>query len=184
MMKAQKREYDAVAKSFHWVVVGLLAVQFVLGWTMPGGRRDMAPGTLVGLHMSVGIVIVAVMLARLAWRLAAGIPPPEASLPAWQRLAADVVHWLLYLLVFAMVFTGWSYASQRGWTVRVFGVVSLPALFAQGSAVGRSLGRLHGILAWVLLGTIGVHVAAAFAHFVIWRDGVLRRMLPRLRSGV
>ena len=69
---------------------------------------------------------------------------------------------------------------MRGWTVTVFGILSLPALVAQGSGIGRTIGELHSILTWVLLGTVGLHVAAALAHLVFWRDRVMQRMLPRL----
>jgi cytochrome b561 len=31
---------------------------------------------------------------------------------------------------------------------------------------------------WVLLLTIGAHVAAAMAHRFIFRDGIMQRMLP------
>jgi cytochrome b561 len=129
------------------------------------------------------VVILAAALARVAWRLLRGVPAPEPSLPAWQERMASGLHALLYVLIFAMILTGWSYASMRGWPVTVFGLVSLPALVDQGSAVGRAVGELHSILGWVLLGAIGLHMAAALAHLLVWRDRVMQRMLPRLSSG-
>ena len=35
---------------------------------------------------------------------------------------------------------------------------------------------LHGIVAWVLVVLIGLHILAAFKHFFINKDGVFQRM--------
>lgn len=176
-------QYSAAAKSFHWLTALLLAVQFLIGWIMPNIRRGMQPESLMNLHLSIGVLILAAALARVAWRLLHGVPAPEASLPAWQERMAQALHAMLYTLIFAMVVTGWSYASMRGWTVTVFGILSLPALVAQGSGIGRAIGELHSFLSWVLLGAIGLHVAAALAHLLFWRDRVMQRMLPRFSAG-
>jgi len=176
-------QYGAAAKSLHWLTALLLAVQFLIGWTMPNVGRGMQPESLMNLHLSIGMVILAAALARVAWRLFHGVPAPEASLPAWQETMAQALHAMLYALIFAMVVTGWSYASMRGWTVTVFGILSLPALVAEGSAIGRAVGELHTLLGWLLLGAIGLHVAAALAHLLFWRDRVMQRMLPRFSAG-
>lgn len=173
------REYGSAAKLFHWATVALLATQFTLGWLMPDIKRGMQPERLMNLHLSFGLLVLALMTARCLWRLTHGAPPLEASLPLWQRLAARLVHLVLYLLVFAMTASGWLFASMRGWEITIFGAVPVPHLVAQGSALGRTIGEWHGPLSWVLLGVIGLHVAAALAHFVVLRDRVLHRMLPR-----
>ena len=51
-------------------------------------------------HISFGIVIL--VADRSAVDLAAYHPvAPESSLPPWQRLSSEAVHWLLYALVLA-----------------------------------------------------------------------------------
>jgi len=174
-----QHEYSATAKGFHWVTVGLLVVQFILGWIMPEIHRGMQPGSLMDLHMSLGFLICAVVLMRLVWRTAVEGPQSDASLPWWQQKSAEAMHWLLYGLIFANVLAGWAYASARGWPITAFWVVPLPAIFAQGSSVGRAIGGLHQGLTYVLLGTIGLHVGAALVHLAIWRDRTMQRMLPR-----
>jgi cytochrome b561 len=37
---------------------------------------------------------------------------------------------------------------------------------------------LHATLTWVLLGLVGLHVVTAFVHLLVYRDGVMSRMLP------
>lgn len=89
--------YTGTAKALHWIIVALLIVQFVLAWTMPHIRRDTKPDTLINLHLSFGIVILAIAALRLEWRLTHAEPPPEHGLPPWQVPTARILHWLLYL---------------------------------------------------------------------------------------
>jgi len=125
----------------HWLTAGLLAVQLPLGWLMPGIRRDTNPGTAMSLHISIGVTILLLMTVRLLWRLTHPVAS-ESRLPAWQRIGAELIHWLLYLAVGLTTATGWFFASARGWTIYLFGLAPLPRL-EQGSALGRGLGGLH-----------------------------------------
>jgi cytochrome b561 len=97
------------------------------------------------------------------------------------------VHRLLYVLLFVIPLLGWLNASYRGFTVRPFGLVKLPALIASrttatpGSFSWRWTGEVHIVLAYVLLGVIALHVMAAFYHHFILRNRTLARMLPGVR---
>ncbi len=173
-----RQDYGAGAKWFHWLTVIPLTAQVALGWIMPDIHRGMEPEALTNLHLSLGMTILALGAARLAWRLFHGAPAPEPSLPQWQQRSAQSVHALLYLLIFLMTLTGWTFASMRGWPITVFGILPVPALVAKGSAIGRSIGQLHGLLLWVLLAAVAAHVAAALGHYFIRHDRVLQRMLP------
>jgi cytochrome b561 len=169
--------YGAAAKLLHWVTAGLLAVQLPLGWLMPDIRRNMTPGTAMALHVSLGITILLLMTLRLVWRLVRPVAP-EPGLPRWQRLGSGLVHRLLYAAVLLTTVSGWFYASFRGWSILIYAVAPMPHLAAQGSALGRSIGNLHSALGWILLGLIGIHIAAALVHLLIYRDRVMQRMLP------
>jgi cytochrome b561 len=167
--------YGLTAKVLHWLIAAILVGQFALGWLMPEVRRGMEPGTSMHLHISIGIVVLALIVVRLLWRMAHRVPPP--ALPRWQAMASSAVHGLLYLLVLATTLSGWFYASARGWPLTFFGLAPLPPLSAQGSAVARAIGSLHENLVWVLFALIAVHVAAALAHAFVYRDQVVQRML-------
>ena len=177
---AQAAGYDPGAKSFHWVTVALLGSQFIIGWIMPSMRNVTQPAGLITLHFSLGIVILAITAMRVFWRLAAGAPGPDASLPRWQHQAAQALHMVLYGLLFALVFSGWAYVSSHGIAATFFGLATVPPLFANGSGIGKAIGKLHSPLTWILLAALGLHIAAALVHSLIWRDGVMSRMLPRL----
>jgi cytochrome b561 len=174
---ATRLNYGTTAKVFHWLTVVLLIVQFPLGWFMPHIHHGMKPGDAMTFHISFGITILVIIVLRLFWRITHPVAP-ASSLPVWQRLISEAVHWLLYVLVFATTMTGWIFASERGWLIRLFFTVPLPALPTEGSLLANLLGRWHGTMEWMLLLTIGAHVAAAMAHTFIFRDPIMQRMLP------
>lgn len=169
--------YGTPAKIFHWSIVALLAMQYLIGWLMPDVHRGMTPGAAMTFHISIGIGILALTVLRLGWRLSHPIAP-ERSLPPWQRFSSEAVHWLLYALVLASTISGWLFASFRGWPVSFFYLVPLPMLGSNNAAAGKAIEGLHQAMELALLITIGLHVAAALAHVFIYRDRVMQRMLP------
>lgn len=171
--------YGTPAKVLHWLVVALLAVQFSLGWLMPDVHAG-PPGRAMTLHISLGLTILALILLRLVWRITHPVAP-ESSLPPWQRVSSEAVHWLLYVLVLVATMTGWLFASFRGWSVSYFNLIPLPMLAGKNPVAIHQIDGWHQIAEWALLIAIGVHVAAAFAHIFIYRDGVMQRMLPSRR---
>ena len=61
--------YGPVAKIFHWLIFLLLAAQYAVGSIMPHiGRKTLDEGW-VHWHLILGAVILAVIVARFAWRL-------------------------------------------------------------------------------------------------------------------
>src|SRR3954471_21032917 len=176
-MPDPRLHYGATAKAFHWAVAALIPVQLPLGWLMPDIHRGMSPGFAMSVHISIGMTILVLIVLRFLWRLTHPVAP-ESSLPAWQRVSSELVHWLLYLAVLLTTLSGWFFASMRGWTIYPYGVAPLPHLVAEGSPLGRELGELHEPLTWALLILVGLHIAAALLHLFVYRDRVMHRMLP------
>ena len=170
--------YTGTAKTLHWLILALLIVQFVVAWTMPDIKRDTKPDTLINLHLSVGVLILAVAVVRLAWRA----DPWRAGAARRRAALAGAIrphHPLAALSAAVRVpVLGWINASWRGFPVIMFGF-ELPKLVGTRVPGWGWTGDVHGILAeYALLVLVGLHVAAALYHYFIRRDGVLQRMLP------
>jgi len=176
-MPEPRLHYGTTAKAFHWAVAALIAVQLPLGWLMPDIHRGMTPGVAMSAHISIGMTILVLIVLRFLWRLSHPVAP-ESGLPAWQRISSELVHWLLYLAVLLTTLSGWFFASMRGWTIYPSGLAPLPHLVAEGSPLGRALGRWHETLSWVLLALAGIHIGAALLHLFVYRDRVMQRILP------
>ena len=128
--------YSGTAKVLHWLIVVLLIAQFIFAWTMPHIGRDTPVTTLISLHFTFGIIILAVAIVRLAWRLTHGAPPQEPGMPAWQTGLSHLVHWLLYVLLFVIPILGWINASWRGMPIVMFGL-ELPQLSLSAPPAGN-----------------------------------------------
>jgi cytochrome b561 len=173
-------QYGVVAKVTHWMMFALIAAQFIVAWSMPAIHRGTQPEFWIGLHLSLGALLLVLTLFRLAWRVTHAAPAPIPGMPNWQRRLAGATHALIYFILLAMPITGWAAASVRGWRVTLFGLFALPELLPKGTSIGFRAGDVHAdILSWVLLAIVGLHICAALYHRFIRRDGVLQRMMPR-----
>ncbi len=85
---------------------------------------------------------------------------------------------MLNLTLLVQPFMGWANASSRGWTVHLFGLVSLPQILPTGSPLGHELGDIHTLTAYLLLALVGLHLAGALYQQFWLRGRLLSRMLP------
>jgi cytochrome b561 len=167
--------YTRVAVLLHWLVAALVLAQASWGWWMqtiakqpPGVRAD-----AFNLHKSVGLVILALMLVRLGWRLTHR-PPPLDALPRWQAMAARATHRLLYAALIVMPVTGYLGSVFSGYPVRWFGM-RLPAWGWSEPWIKDLMSAIHLGTSIVLVAAIVLHVAASVRH-ALARDGYVRRM--------
>jgi len=172
------QRYNPMARLFHWVVVTLLVVQVTIALVLPSILPKADEDRLTAWHLSVGSTILLVMLLRLAWRLTHPVPSPPVDLPPALRLLSRATHWAFYVILVVLPLLGWTAASAFGATVRLFGLIPLPALTAPNKPFAEAIGSVHAAVAFVLLALIALHVAGALYHVLIKRDGVIRRMLP------
>ena len=159
----------------HWIVAALVLAQATWGWWMQGIAKQ-PPGVRAdafNLHKSVGLVILALMLVRLAWRLTHP-PPPLDGLPRWQAVAARTTHRLFYVALLVMPLSGYLGSVFSGYPVRWFGV-RLPAWGWSDPAIKDLMSGIHLATSLVLVAAIVLHVAAALRH-ALAHDGTMRRM--------
>ncbi|MCY1177595.1 cytochrome b [Pseudomonas alkylphenolica] len=179
-LRNSSSRYGLVSIVMHWGVALAVFGLFGLGLWMMGldyysPWRKEAPD----LHKSIGLVLLAVMLARVAWRF---ISPPPAALPnhgKLTRIASKAGHGLLYLGLFAVMIAGYLISTADGVGIPVFGLFEVPALVSDLPDQADVAGVIHFYLAWGLVIFAGLHGLAALKHHFIDRDATLKRMLGR-----
>jgi cytochrome b561/polyisoprenoid-binding protein YceI len=173
-LEAAQRRYSVVAILLHWAIALALAFQLALGFSMPKDERGFA---LFQLHKSVGITILLLTLARLAWRLTHR--PPAAVEGGFNGFLAKAVHTLLYVFMVAMPLTGWAVVSTSRIQVPTlfWGAIPWPHL-PISNALHDLAEEGHELLAWIGIALILLHVAGALRHQFLLKDGLLRRMGP------
>lgn len=173
--------YGRLARLFHWTIVCLVACQFALALGIETASSDEVQAAFYSWHESMGMVVLAVALLRLAWRLIDR--PPAIESPPLLRAAAHVVHGTLYGLLLALPLTGYAMTNALGFPVELFGIVPLPVFVAPDRGLGFRLLTIHFWLGMALLALVAIHAGAALFHHIVLRDGTLNRMLPRRSSG-
>ncbi len=170
--------YGAVAIALHWVTALAIAGLLALGLIMTEVDDFRLQIALYQWHKSVGLTVLALVVIRIAWRLAHRPPELPAAMTAIQRGVAGATHLALYALLVAMPLSGWVMASASSLPTEYFDWFDVPRLVAVDRGIEDLAGEVHEILAWAMVGLLALHVAAALKHHFIDRDDVLRRMLP------
>lgn len=183
--------YTAIAKTLHWLIAAAILGMLVLGWVMgdlPNGGNKFAA---FQWHKSIGITILLLSLARLAWRLTHTAPPLPSGMPAWEKFAAHATHILFYALMIGMPLAGWAIVSTSSLTIptMLYGVIPWPHLpllpeLANKKEIHEAAEQLHGLGAYLLAALIVLHIGAALKHHFINRDDILARMAPAALSGI
>lgn len=181
--------YSTVAIVLHWTIAALILLNIWFGWRM-SGLKGMAQFELFQLHKSIGITVLLLSVVRLGWRLINPAPPYPATMTRLERLAASVMHWLLYGFMIILPLTGWIIVSASPYNLPtvLFETVPWPHLgfvhdlpMTVRQTIETRVGTVHEWFAWSLLSLAAFHAAAALKHHFWNRDDVLSRMLPFLR---
>lgn len=142
----------------------LVPVQVVLGLASERLENATLAKALLISHYQLGMVLLALLAARVAWRLATGTPADAGVPSAWQRRTARSVHLALYALLLALPASGYVVWVWMDAPRTVLGLVEIPALFTPPphDESGRAVAwYIHVWGAWVLMGLAGLHVGAA-----------------------
>jgi cytochrome b561 len=151
---------------------------FATGWSMGLATDHEQEETLLYLHRSLGVLTWITALARITWRLGfAFLPPFPSAMPKIQQRAAHLSEYALYAVLLIQPLTGVAQSLTRG---RPFPVLAwrAPVVMARDKALTHLFHGIHEITAWVLLGLIGLHVAAALVHRFVVKDEVFGSMAP------
>lgn len=177
--------YSPTARAFHWTVALLVLITAPIGFIMAdrGARNiwDATTNQLYSSHKLIGLIILALMIARLTYRLLHGAPASEPSLTSAQKGVSHAVHWTLYLLLIAVPVGGYLGISYYP-ALDVFGF-KVPGLVTPNEAMAKEVFKMHALGALVLLGLIGLHLAGSAYHALVKCDGVLARMWPGSGGG-
>jgi cytochrome b561 len=167
--------YTRTAVLLHWMIAALLFAEFAHGWWMqeipkqpPGIRAD-----AFNMHKSVGLLLLALVLVRLGWRLAHR-PPVLLPVARWQAVLARSNHVLLYAMMVAMPLSGYLGSVFSGYPIKWFGLM-LPAWGWADPAIKELMSSVHLATSWILLASTSLHVAGTIKH-AIAGERVMARM--------
>ena len=168
--------YDGVAIALHWATAFLVFANFVLAQTWDWFAKP-AKALMENTHMSFGVLLTAVVVARLVWRWLPG--HQLSSLEAgWVRLASKMAHYLLYILLVAEAALGFAFRWGAGRPMEFFGLGIAPLIGEMARPLRRELREFHEWIGWAIVVIAVLHALAALYHHYVLKDRVLVRMLP------
>jgi cytochrome b561 len=172
--------YDTVSRLFHWLTVLLVLVMIPVGLVMAQEPPQPWQDRLYILHKGLGPFVLLVVLLRLGWRAFHPAPPLPATVPPLQRLAAAVVHALLYAVLIVMGVSGYVFVDAGDYPTEVLRALGVPPFIPKNEPLSDAAQAVHVTCAFVLIALIAMHVSAAAFHGLVKRDGVVARMWPPL----
>ena len=168
-------KYPIRTRILHWLTAIAIFAMLLIGFTMTNiiGSH----GTLVAVHMTLGVSIVAIVIARAANRFTHTTPPLPDTVGPWEAKLVVGSELSLYALMMVQPLVGWAMVSASGAPVRVFGSIALPRISPFDADLFAVLRQGHSVLAYLLVAAVAAHVSAVLLHTLTLRDRMLHRML-------
>lgn len=176
---AMNDKYSRLQIAIHWLVFLLVVVAYAameLRGFFPRSDRPL----INMVHVSCGISILVLMVARLLVRLKRPAPPIIPKPKPMMTGMAHLGHLCIYLLFIALPLIGLVMMYNRGNPWMAFGLV-MPHAAEGNFDLVDTLKQYHILLANLGYWLIGLHALAALAHHYWWKDNTLLRMMPRKR---
>lgn len=181
MIKNTENSYGTVAKILHWIVALMIISLIIVGFVMSDMENSDQKWQLYGAHKATGVLVLALIIVRLLWRLVNKTVLLPATVPAWQKKLAYITHIFLYCAMLTMAISGFSMSVIGGHAIDFYGLFVIPA-FAKNEAVAKIFWQIHGYTAYIIVGLIATHFLGALYHHYVLKDNVLVRMISNTVS--
>lgn len=162
------------------LILGLISAGFLM-------TQDWLPNRfeVYQWHKSFGIVVLLLSVFRLLWRLTHKAPALPDGMKNWERAAAKFTHIGFYVLMIGVPLLGWAMVSASKLPIenQLFYLIPLPDMpgVSPSEAAEARLKFFHELGAKLILLLFVLHVGAALKHHFVEKDGILQRMLPRIK---
>lgn len=165
---AEPRGWSIGQRRLHWWTALLVATGFALAWIMVAvPLRDLLTKFLLyQAHKTLGLLVLALTLVRLALRARRGRPAFPTDLASWRRPAAASVQAILYALLVITPLLGYLTAATAPIQVPTLFLllINVPHVVGPNPWWFAILRSVHQAFAITLVALAGGHAAAAFQH--------------------
>ena len=176
MLTDTKETYGWISVFLHWGGAVAVIALFLLGERMEDLPRGPERLAALNLHVSVGVSVIALLAARLIWRLIHGFPE-KPSQPAALNLLSSLVVYGFLLAITVLIISGPLMQFSGGRPLEVFGLFQIASPMPRVEWLHETLEDIHDFAAHALIPLLVLHVLGVVKHIVIDRDGTFRRMV-------
>jgi cytochrome b561 len=170
------RRYTPTAVSLHWIMAALILFSAALGLLLDDWPKA-SKLFWINIHAQVGLLVLALLLARIWWRRTHTPPELPAEVSEISRRVSHPAHLLIYAVMLITPLVG---IVAFVWHARVFdfGLFTIDFGVKSNGPVYHQAEDIHLWLTYGLLALVTGHAVAALWHHFVSRDTVLLRMLP------
>jgi len=168
-------QWGLISRILHWVMAIIVIGMLGCGLYIDNLPDEPIKFLLINLHKGTGVVVLGLLVFRLLWRLSQPVPS-LLQLPQPHLFLAKASVPVLYLVLFIMPISGIIMSQSFGYSINVYGWFTFPEIVSKNPAVGKLAAATHQIAGWLLIGLIGLHIAAALYHQFFRKDYLLTRM--------
>ena len=177
-IQPSKDSYGLISKLLHWLSAIIIIGLFASGKWMEDLDYYSEWYTAAPFwHKSIGLLLLSIALFRLFWKIRTPAPLPITSHSKYIQLASRITHYLIYLLLFIAMISGYLISTADGRGIEVFNLFLLPSIgevFANQEDVA---GEIHELATNGIILLAIIHALAALKHHFIDKDKTLSRML-------
>lgn len=174
-MSDEVQKYNTVSRVFHWSVALLILGLLIVGFWM-GGLEPPFKFKIYGWHKALGISVLALVVLRVVWKHASKSPKSLSTHKTWEKILSKTIHIVLYGAMIGMPLSGWVMSSAGGHPISFFGLFEVPPIVGKDKELSGLAAEIHEILAFIVIGCVGLHIVGALKHHVIDKDATLKRM--------
>ena len=179
MIKNTSQQWGLVSQALHWGIALLMILTIALGLI---GQELPLSGEKIKLfvyHKSVGILVLALVLTRIYWKLSQLQPTAAQGITARQQKMAGIGHGVLYGLMLALPISGWLLNSAAGFPFKWMDLFVFPNIPGIDEPLKDLLVLVHLYLFYGFIAILAGHIGMALLHHFKLKDAVLTRMLPQ-----
>jgi cytochrome b561 len=168
--------FGLLSRLIHWTMAVLILSLLVLGTQLKTMQPGLANLWLYGLHKTLGLTALALVVLRLIWHRISPPPLPIGPPRAWEVRLARAMHLVTYALLVLIPLAGWAYASATGLDIQFADTWVIPPIAPVSEAWENGAHLAHSVLTKILMGVLALHVLGALRRGIAG-DGTLERMI-------
>ena len=173
-------KYPISMRLLHWIMSILIMFNLALGICMSNLTANTPQGLrsgLFGLHKSLGLCILLLVLLRIITRLSSKMPNLPQQISKRDVILSKIIQISIYVLMLYVPIIGYVAVSASGYGISFFNLFSLPLIIERNHYVANFTMQLHIVSAYILLCAIVLHIAGFLKHLLIEKTNLLKRMV-------
>ena len=127
------------------------------------------------LHKSFGIVALLFALLRISVRMRSRIPDLPYQIKQLDENLAQLIHYLLYILMLTQPLSGYAMSVFSGHPVLFFSY-EMPNLVGKDAKLGHLFLQIHSYGGYIMVIAVCLHVLGSIKHYLVDHINLFKRI--------